>query len=240
MIRVLLVFALSLFVLSPAAAQNTAGVFGPIVNDGHKLAEYRYSVVEPTDNFGAPSAQRVFYEQALNDRLMGRLEYQWRDVSEQADTEFDFLRAMLWIDAGKVTERWHTGFRLDARIRDGSRPDDFAVSWTNQFELSPKVFARFVQMAFYDFGDRVENELAFETRSSVTRLLDGGHAAGVEMYNVWGRPDPFPAFDDTRHEIAPFVNWRLSPDWSLYTSAGFGLSDAAPDNQFRLRVGRRF
>lgn len=231
--------AVSLALLSFAQAQNTAGVFGPIVREGHKLAEYRFSSGEIFDEV-TPWAQRIFYEQSFSDRLLGRLEYQWRDRSEFTDAEFDFLRAMLWVEGGKITENWTTGFRFDARVRNGDRPDDVAVSWTNQFELSDDTVARFVVMSFFNMGEGVDSAPVIETRSSIYRRLESGHSIGLEFYDNFGRVNDFAALDEGRHEIAPVVTWPVPGPYTLYTSVSFGLSDPVPDYGLRMRVGRRF
>ncbi|NNU16370.1 hypothetical protein HK107_08565 [Parvularcula sp. ZS-1/3] len=233
------IVAIAFALISAASAQNTAGVFGPKINRDHKLAEYRFSSGEIFDEL-TPWAQRIFYEQAFTDNMMWRVEYQWRDTSEFTDAEFDFVRGMLWIDAGQITENWHTGFRLDARIRDGARPDDFATSWSNQFNISDTVFARFVVMGFFNVGDGVDSTPIIETRSSLYKSLSSGHSIGVELYDNFGRANDFRSFDEGRHEIAPVVTWPIPGPYTLYTSVAFGLSDPMPDYGLRLRVGRRF
>ncbi|GGY39697.1 hypothetical protein [Parvularcula lutaonensis] len=238
MVRIALT-VIALCLSTAAQAQNTAGVFGPIIKEGHKLAEYRFSSGEPFDNL-TPWAQRIFYEQSFNDRLMGRLEYQWRDQSEFTDAQFEFLRAMLWIDAGKLTENWHTGFRIDARVRDGGRPDDIALSWSNQFTLSEDTFARFVVMSLFNIGDGVDASPVIETRSSIFKRLDSGHSIGVELYDNLGQVNAFASFEKGRHEIAPVITWPVPGPYTLYTSVSFGLSDPVPDYGLRLRVGRQF
>ena len=46
--------------------------------------------------------------------------------------------------------------------------------------------------------------------------------------------------EDQEHQIGPVAVWRLNEDWSLYTGALFGATDATPDSELRLRVTRAY
>lgn len=233
---VLILFAF----LGLAHAQNAAGVFGPKVNDGFRAFEYRFSSSGPSEGSATPWVQRAHWEQALNGRLQARLGVQWRDRSADTETEFQFLRAMLFVEAGQPTPGWTTGFRFDARVRNGSSPDELAAHWTNQFDLGPKTFARFNVMSFFEISENAPDGPVIETRSSLFRRLDGGHAVGLELYNNYGELGRFRTVDEQYHELAPVISWSLPGPYALYTSVGIGLSDGAPDSSIRLRLTRRF
>jgi hypothetical protein len=69
-----------------ALAQNTGGIFSPIVNEGHKSVQYRVTYDPDTDGI----SQRVHYQQAINGNLM------WRGLvsarkSNESDVDFDFV-----------------------------------------------------------------------------------------------------------------------------------------------------
>ncbi|MEM1379009.1 MAG: hypothetical protein AAGH41_00135 [Pseudomonadota bacterium] len=225
--------------LNGAAAQNAAGVFGPKVQEGFKLFEYRYSVSEPFDGEASPWVQRVHWEQALNGRVSYRLGAQVRNRPGD-DTELDFARVMVFWELGKLTEQWTTGLRFDGRVRNGSRSDDLAVHWTNQVDLGPKSFVRFNAMTFWELGATRTRDSVAEFRGSYYRKLESGHQVGLEIYNVFGAVDNFAPRDEQRRELAPVINWKLPNRLNLYTSVGLGLTDATPSTSFRMRVGRRF
>ncbi len=63
------ILGLALTAATPAAfAQNTGGIFSPIVNDGHKSAQYRVTFNPDTEGL----SQRAHYQQAINGSLMWR------------------------------------------------------------------------------------------------------------------------------------------------------------------------
>ncbi len=238
MLRFLCLLALC---LGQASAQNNAGVFGPKVNEGRKVFEYRYAVAEPLEN--APDdrwSQRAHYEHAFGDRFMGRIGVQWRDNASMDQAEFQFLRGMLFMELGEVTDRWTTGLRFDARVRNGDGPDDLALSWTNQYDLGPQTFARFVVMSFYQFGDLAADNPVIETRSTVVHRFKSGPGLGLELYNTFGEIGAFGDFDDQRHEISPVITVPLGGGYSLFTGIGLGLSEPVADNSFRMRLIRNF
>ena len=64
---------LSLFVTTSAFAQNTGGIFGPVVNEGHSSLQYR-ATVDPNNSAGDTGfAQRLHYQRAINTDFMWRV-----------------------------------------------------------------------------------------------------------------------------------------------------------------------
>lgn len=239
MSRIIVILAALVAATSCAAAQNIGGVFGPKVTEGRRMVEYRIGIAEPGDELGSPWVQRALYEHAFEGRVNARIEYQWRDPSPEAGVQFDHLRVLALVEAGKLTPFWTTGFRFDARVREGDRPNDIGVHWTNQFDLSPRVRFRAVALNTFEFGGTGADRLTFETRASLFRSFDGGGNAGVELFNNWGNTADPAAFNETRHEVAPVVNWALGGGFTFNTSLAFGISEAAPDLTLRLRLSRR-
>ena len=47
----------------PAMAQNTGGVFGPVVNEGHRSAQYRLAIVPDAAGGETAHAHRLHYQQ---------------------------------------------------------------------------------------------------------------------------------------------------------------------------------
>lgn len=223
-----------------ASAQNAGGVFGPKVREGYRAFEYRLSVAEPASAGTPPWVQRVQWQTAFNGRLEARADLQWRDPGGGSDVELDFIRGLLLVEAGQPRPGWTTGFRFDARIRNGSGPDELAAHWTNQFDLTPRVYARFNVLTRFDFSDRVSTSPSIETRASLFRSLRAGHSVGMELYNGYGQLEDFRPIESQYHEAAPVVFWALPGPYTLYTSIGIGLTDPAPDHSLRLRLIRQF
>ncbi|MEM9810559.1 MAG: hypothetical protein AAF788_04970 [Pseudomonadota bacterium] len=237
--RIVLIILLAFACLPAASAQNAAGVFGPVVDENTRQLEFRWSIAEPDDGL-TPWVQRAHWEQGLSDRLSYRLGVQWRDRSSSSDVELDFVRGMLFFEAGQPTENWTTGFRFDARARNGSRPDELALSWTNQYALGPSTFARFNVMSFFQIGDSAPDNPIIETRSTVVKRLREGRSVALELYNVYGEFGQFGGWSDQRHELAPVYSTPIFNGYYLWSSIAVGLSEPVPDYTLRFRVGKRF
>ncbi|MEM0930270.1 MAG: hypothetical protein AAGI89_13365 [Pseudomonadota bacterium] len=217
-----------------AAAQNGAGVFGPRVIPGHRLAEHRYTLAEPGDDLSSPWIQRLHYEAAAGDRLMWRLIGQIRDPG--GGTELDSAKGELFVDLGTIRPRWHTGIRLDAFLRNGDRPEELGFHWTNEFTLNDHSFIRVIALTSYQLGENAADRPQLSTRASYVRLLGGGWSAGMESYDQWGPFDELARFDRRVHELGPYVMVPVTGGWSVYLGGLWGLSEAAPNTSLRWRL----
>lgn len=218
-----------------AFAQNTGGIFPPMVNEGHKSAQYRVTYNPDTEGL----SQRVHYQQAINGDLM------WRGLvsarkTEDSDVDFDFIQAELFWEFSDDDDAWKTGLRFDARIRDDDRPGLLGVHWTNQFPISETWNGRFVALSAIDIGDDARDGVFLQTRGNVFTRLDSGQTVGVELFNSYGSTDDIQDFDDQNHQIGPFASFPVSNEWSLFTGALFGLTDASADAELRLWITRGF
>jgi len=218
-----------------AFAQNTGGIFPPMVNEGHKSAQYRVTYNPDTEGL----SQRVHYQQAINGDLM------WRGLvsarkTEDSDVDFDFVQAELFWEFSDDDDAWKTGLRFDARIRDDDRPGLLGVHWTNQFPISETWNGRFVALSAIDIGDDARDGVFLQTRGNVFTRLDSGQTVGVELFNSYGSTDDIQDFDDQNHQIGPFASFPVSNEWSLFTGALFGLTDASADAELRLWITRGF
>lgn len=218
-----------------ALAQNTGGIFPPMVNDGHKSAQYRVTYDPDTEGL----SQRAHYQQAINGNLM------WRGLvsarkTDESDIDFDFVQAELFWELSNDDDVWKTGLRFDARVRDDDRPGLLGVHWTNQFPLSETWNGRFVALSAIDIGDEARDGVFLQTRGNIFTRLESGQTVGVELFNAYGSTDDIQDFDDQNHQIGPFASFPVTPQWSLFTGALFGLTDASADAEFRLWITRGF
>lgn len=219
----------------PAMAQNTGGVLGPVVNDGHRSAQYRVAYNPDTEGL----AQRIHYQQAINGDLM------WRGIiaarkTTDSDVDFDFVQAELFWELSDEEARWKRGFRFDARIRDDDRPGLLGANFTNQVPISETWNARLVALSSIEVGDNARDGVFLQTRGNIFTTLETGQTVGVEMFNAYGSTDDFRDFEDQSHQIGPFASFPVTRDWGLFTGALFGLTDASADAELRIWVLRNF
>jgi hypothetical protein len=228
-------FSLALVTTPVAAAQNTGGIFSPVVNDDHRSAQYRVTYNPDTEGL----AQRAHYQQSINGDLMWRGLVSARKTSD-SDVDFDFVQAELFWELSDDDDRWKRGLRFDARIRDDDRPGLLGMHWTNQFPVTDNWNARFVALSAIDVGDDARDGVFLQTRGNVFTRLDTGQTVGVEVFNSYGSTDDFRDFEEQTHQIGPFASFPVAEDWSLFTGALLGLTDASADAELRLWLVRGF
>ena len=216
-------------------AQSTSGVFGPVVRDGQTSAQLRLGYDPDDDDY----AVRLHYQRVISDALRWRVIGQVRNTSD-SDADLDYVQAeMLW----QVTpdgQDWQTGFRFDARIRDGDdRPDRVAVNWTNDFKLSDQYSARAILIGDVEVGDNADDGVGLQARARLNRRLPNSQSVGVEWFSSLGSTEEFESLEDQRHQLGPYYNRPLGENWSLYTSVLLGVTDPATDVDIRVWINRR-
>ena len=222
-----------------AAAQNTGGVFPPMVNDGHKSAQYRIAI-NPDNAAGETGfAQRLHYQQSLNGDMMWRIVGQTRKTAD-SDFDFDFLQAELFWELSDDDDQHKTGLRFDARLRDENRAEQLGLNWSNQFNFENGWSARALVLTAVQIGDNAADGVSLQTRGQIARKLESGASLGVDMFNSYGRTGNIGSFDEQSHTIGPFVSTPIGNGLSIYAGPLFGISEAAPDLEARLWLTRGF
>lgn len=232
--------ACALAVMSAAEAQNTSGVFSPVVDaDDHEM-QLRTGL-SPLS--GSPSlAYRLHYQKALNDTVRLRAIVGYADPAG-GDLEPIYLQGeMLWQIVEETPGGYAAGVRVDVRANEGDdRSHQLGVNWSNQWALPNGWRVRAIALLDADFGDRARDGLFLGARSSLTRRLDNGLRAGIEHFSDFGGTDAgLGGFDDQEHTIGPVISGAFNADWSWHAGVQLALSDAANDADLQLRIGREF
>jgi hypothetical protein len=228
--------SLGIFV-SPTFADNTGGVFGPVVNEGHKSFEYRIGI-DPNNAAGETSfAHRIHYQQAINGDFQWRVLAQARKTAE-SDNDFDFIQGELtWEFAG--TDNYKTGMRFDLRLRDEGRANQVGVNWMNQFKLSNDWYSRFLVLTTIQIGSNSASGVGLQTRANLWKKSSYGDV-GVELFSSYGTTEKFKDFSDQSHAIGPFFQKAIGKDgWQIYAGVLLGITDASPDTDFRFRLSKK-
>mgnify|MGYP001822734786 CR=1 FL=1 len=221
--------ALIFMLASTASGQNTGGVFGPVVNDGHRSAQFRIAYDPDSEDF----ANRSHYQHSLDGRLMWRAIVQARDPGG-ADFQFDFVQGELFWQLTPDDSRWQRGLRFDVRLRDSDRPGTIGVNWMNQFELAPEVRARANLLTAVDIGQNGRDGVQLQFRGQLARLMGGSRQFGLELFSAIGSTSDIPGFNQQRHQLGPFFSFSPGKRLNIYTSALFGVSDSAPDTNLGI------
>ena len=224
-----------LFVSLPAAGQNTGGVFGPVVNEGHRSWQYRAGY--DLDSYGF--AQRFHYQHALNGDLMLRGIVQ-AAKTDDSQVDFAFFQGELFWQLDDLGDNWQHGVRFDVRLRSEGRPAILGFNWMNQFQLSERWMSRLLVLTATDVGDGASGDVLVQTRASVTYTASNGLRPGLEMFNVYGAIDDMPGLNGQLHQAGPTLSRAVGDDWQFFSSVLFGLTGATPDTQARFWMSRSF
>lgn len=218
-----------------AQATQTGGVFGPVVNEGHRSAQYR--VGHDLDNHGL--AQRLHYQQALNDDLMWRFVAQARKTGE-SDVDFDFVQGELFWQLADLRPNWAHGLRFDLRLRDSGRPAQIGVNWMHQIEFADNWQARLLLLSVLQFGDDAASGVFLQTRASVGYAASDRYRLDLSMFSSYGSTADFAAFDQQSHQLGPTLTVQVNRRWQVQAGYLAGLTDGTPDNVVRLWLSRRY
>jgi hypothetical protein len=234
-------FILLMLILSTRTfASNTSGVHGPGVKGGDKSMQLRLAL-SPGDEDGQDDywGYRLHYQQAFNDKVRGRIILQYRDRNEFL---YEYIRAELLYNFKKKQQNgmWASGVRFEIRQRRSDNPEQFAVSWTNQWDLTNGIRVRGIISSSWQFGsDKASSNTEIETRASVSKKLDNGLRVGVEMFNDLGRLSDVGSFNDQGHQIGPMIGGTIG-DIKYEFRYLAGVSDGARDHNFGLRFNKSF
>lgn len=233
---------LLLSILLPSAfvsATNTSGVHGPVINPDDSSAMYRISIVPGEDGAKNALAHRLHYQKAIDESFRWRIMGQIRE--RNGNTEWDYVRAeLLWFfRPEKADDNWNSGLRFDIRTRRGSRPEQFAINWTNQWDLDEKWRLRGILIGAWQFGGTATTGTLAETRASLSYKLASGSRVGVEMFNSWGKVTDIGSWDEQEHQMGPVISGKLG-EFNYQLGYLAGISESADDHDFRLWVSKKF
>lgn len=238
--KFLLIVILALLSLNQVWATNTSGVHGPVVKPDDKSMMYRLGFSPGEDGGPDGYAHRIHYQQAFNGNLRWRVMSQFRDRGGDQDFELDYIRAeLLWHFRAKQNDNWDSALRFDIRARKGSRPEKFAINWTNQWQLSPKWRLRGILIPAWDFNGTAEGGTTIETRASLAYKMDSGHSISVEMFNDFGKISDMGSFNEQGHQVGPMLSGKVG---GVGYQLGYlaGVSNGASDHAFRLWFNKSF
>lgn len=216
-----------------AFAQNTGGIFPPVVVKEHRSFQYRTTIDPNTASGETGFAQRLHYQQALDDRFMWRVLGQTRKT-EDSDLDFDFVQAELFLDLTEDSAPFQTGVRFDMRWRDDDRPAQFGLNWTNEWNLNDGWQLRAIALSAVQLGKNSADGVFLQTRGHVAKTIGAGKWIGIEMYNNFGSTEDFGSFKTQGHTAGPFVALPIGNGLSIFAGALFGISQAAADTEFRF------
>ena len=220
-----------------ALAQNTGGVFGPVVNDDHEMVQYRNALVPGEDGGPFRFTQRLHYENAPLDFLMWRVVGQSKHAEEEEFT-FDMIQGEVFWQATPDDWTNQIGLRFDTTIRDDGRPNTLGLHLMTQQNWTRSFRTRLLGMTGLDLGDDAREGISLQSRAQMAYAFDPSLAAGIELYNTYGTTADPGSFDEQRHQAGAYLNASFTDGWSVLAGILFGLTDASPTADMRLWLSR--
>lgn len=228
-------YLFALLVPTSVFAQNGAGVFPPMVEEGHQSFEYRVAVDSDTEANETGFVQRLHYQESINGDFMWRVIGQTRKTND-TDFDFDFIQTELFWDLSEDNQKYRTGLRFDARFRDDDRPNQLGLNWTNQYNFANDWHLRALLITSIQIGDNSVDGITAQTRWQLAKRLDQSQTLGLEIYNIYGNVRDLGGFDDQNHSIGPIYVRSLGTGWSIFSSVLFGLSDRTANTELKLWI----
>ncbi|REJ71499.1 MAG: hypothetical protein DWQ28_01950 [Proteobacteria bacterium] len=226
---------LGLLAFSNSTWANTAGVFPPVVQEGHRSLQYRVTLNPDTGAFGT----RLHYQESLNDDVMLR-GIVHASESATGHSKVDFVQAELFWDLGEDTDRLRHGFRFDARARGRGEPSSVSVNYALQYSVSPQWQARLAVLNTRSFGGKANTDIQFQARSQLSYRASQAVSLNLEYYSQLGAIDDFNPWKNQKHQIGPSVTWRIANDWTLYGGFLSSMNNSSPDTVYRMWVTKAF
>ena len=226
---------LGLLTLSNSTSANTAGVFPPVVQEGHRSLQYRVTLNPDTGAFGT----RLHYQESMNEDVMLR-GIVHASESATGHSKLDFVQGELFWDLGEDTDRLRHGFRFDARARGRGKPSSVSVNYALQYSVSPQWQARLAVLNTRSFGGKANTDIQFQARSQLSYRASQAVSLNLEYYSQLGAIDNFNPWKNQKHQIGPSVNWRVANGWTLYGGFLSSMNNSSPDTVYRMWVTKAF
>nr|WP_241664406.1 hypothetical protein [Ningiella ruwaisensis] len=230
----------TVFYASNVIAANISGVMGPNIDPNDRSFQVRLAMspADDDDRFGDIWLYRMHYQHAFNADFRGRLVLQMRD---REGFEYDFARAELLYNFRKASEyRWSSALRFEVRTRRGSRPDEVAAQWGNEWDLGSAWRARATLIVSQYIGSNDDGgDLGIQTRGSVSKKLENGVRVGLQLFNSYGELGDFGSYNEQSHEFGPAVSGKFA-DINYEFRYLHGLSDDSRKHNFFMRFTKKF
>ena len=222
---------ISALIFCSTATANTAGVFPPVVQEGHRSLQYRIALEPDAGAVGT----RIHYQQSLDGDVMVR-GIVHASESANGHSRVDFVQGELFWDLSEDTDQLRHGFRFDARARGRGESASLSLNYGLQYQLSPKWQARSVILNTRSFGGGATTDVKLQVRSQLSYRASQAISLNLEYYSQLGAIDNFNPWKDQKHQIGPSVNWQIADDWTLHGGLLSSMNDGAPDLVYRMWI----
>lgn len=198
-----------------AAIANNGGVHGPVVKIGHSQLDARYTYANMDDNKPELRAFRFHYETSLNNTFKLRLVAGFKEFGHNSPSwelnvgKIEILYNFNKFNQSGKTDNFSSGIRFDLRARKGSAHDDFAVHWTNQYNLSKHYYTRAILILGKNVSGNQTRSLQIGSRFAIYKKINNDYQTGIELYDGYGEIDDVSSLDKQTHQIGPMFSGNI-------------------------------
>lgn len=221
--------------VSVAWAQDVNGVPNADVNAGAESISFRTAFQPASSGRPYAYAQQVAYQRSFSDSWSTRLSIQ-HGTRNGTDFGFRFLQADVQYQFAEDQKYgWDGSILLIARVPDdGDGPGRLGAAIAAKYTPDIHWEMRGVVFAGHEFGLGSRNGVALATRVEATRDIAAKVRVGAMLVDNFNTSAHFGSFNEQSHQAGIVAKGFLTHSLSFNAGAMFGISDAAPDEEFRL------
>jgi hypothetical protein len=218
-----------------SSAQSLSTVSHPDVRSGETTFDYRAGYALRDDGRSARFGQRFHIQKALNGAVRFRVQVQ---QGERADgvvaTQFVSPQVQLQLVESERSGGWDSALRFDGFIPVDGRPGRTRLGLFNAFDLGGGVEARSVLFFACEIGDHAASGVQLEAREELSFPSTARTRVGAQLFHGLNSTAHLGDFDEQRHQLGVFARSKVTRHLGVEGGWLFGLSQAAPDADFRI------
>jgi len=184
--------------------------------------------------------QRLQLDHGFNDHYAARIVWQgdkrkgdhFEHDSVTLDNRFQFLKS--------AKRGWDFGARANYQLKDGDKKADKIGGGLYERIPFDNYELRMNQLLSHEVGEASVSGLNAEARFQLTRKTNHNLRFGLESFHDFGNLKTLSGYDNQSHTFGPVIKGSLPYNLSFETGYRTGLSDAAPDHNFKFFMSRSF
>ena len=224
--------ASTLLFVSTVKAGNLGAPTGPNITPGDRSMQVRMALA-PGDNSMEEDtyAYALMYQHAFTDSVRGRIVTAFKDTNS---FEYNFSRLEMLVNLrDKSQGLWSTALRFDLRQRRGSKAEEFAVVWANEWKLPEQYRLRAALKGASDFNGAPTGQLKLSSNMGLSKKM-AGYRLGLEMFNSYGRLSNLDNSGQMKHQVGPGISGKIG-EFKYHARYLAGVGRAAPKHDFMVR-----
>ena len=231
--RLLLVTGTLFFGFSSLDGINTSSVFSADVKKGDPSMEYRSGYDPDSNDF----AHRIHYQYGFSESWRMRL-ILLQSKNALDDLEFRYAR---WEGQWQFLEDeeagWDSALRFEVQLADfDDVPSRVRVAWTGKKDLNEDWQVRGNFLTGHQFGEKSNDGFLLESRAQISRKLNNQWRFAIDYYGDMNTTKDIGSFDDQEHQLGPLLKFSFNDGFTGNFGALYGISDGAPDKEYRFTL----